>query len=58
MTPLRLQPMIGLAWAKYNQDNITETGNGSLMTINQNTFKSLLITKGMAVRGKKILIYF
>ena len=51
-TPLRLQPMIGLAWAKYNQDSITETGNGSLLTINQNTSKSLLMKTGIELESQ------
>ena len=61
--PIRLRPTAGIAYAIHNQDELSETGTGDLISIDKNQSESLLFKTGITVdrqipmeKGKWILI--
>ena len=61
--PIRLRPTAGIAYAIHNQDELSETGTGDLISIDKNQSESLLLKTGITVdrqipmeKGKWILI--
>ena len=61
--PIRLRPTAGIAYAIHNQDELSETGTGDLISIDKNQSESLLLKTGINVdkqipmeKGKWILI--
>ncbi len=48
-TPIRLQPLVGVAYAAHTQDGFSESGSGDLVTIDPNKVKSLLFKTGISV---------
>jgi len=61
--PIRLRPTAGIAYAIHNQDELSETGTGDLISIEKNQSESLLLKTGITIdrqipmeKGKWILI--
>ena len=61
--PIRLRPTAGIAYAIHNQDELSETGIGDLISIDKNQSESLRLKTGITVdkqipmeKGKWILI--
>ena len=61
--PIRLRPVAGIAYAIHNQDDLSETGTGDLISIDKNQSKTLLLKTGITIdrqipmeKGKWILI--
>lgn len=61
--PIRLRPTAGIAYAIHNQDELSETGTGDLISIEKNQSESLLLKTGINIdrqipmeKGKWILI--
>lgn len=61
--PIRLKPTAGIAYAIHNQDELSESGTGDLISIEKNQSESLLLKTGINIdrqipmeKGKWILI--
>ena len=61
--PIRLRPTAGIAYAIHNQDELSETGTGDLISIDKNQSESLQLKTGITIdkqipmeKGKWILI--
>ena len=49
ITPIRLQPTVGVAFAAHAQDGFSESGIGDLITIDANQTESLLFKTGISI---------
>jgi len=51
LNPVRVRPLIGLAWGSHQQDGFNETGDGTLVNIQGQTTNSLMATLGASVEA-------
>lgn len=51
LNPVRIRPLVGLAWGAHQQDGFNETGDGTLLNVQGLTTNSLMATLGASVEA-------
>jgi uncharacterized protein YhjY with autotransporter beta-barrel domain len=51
LNPVRVRPLIGLAWGSHQQDGFNETGDGTLVNVQGQTTNSLMATLGASLEA-------
>ena len=51
LNPVRVRPLIGLAWGAHQQDGFNETGDGTLVNVQGQTTNSLMATLGASLEA-------
>jgi uncharacterized protein YhjY with autotransporter beta-barrel domain len=51
LNPVRVRPLVGLAWGGHQQDSFSETGDGTLADVQEQTTNSLMATLGASLEA-------
>lgn len=51
LNPVRVRPLVGIAWGAHQQDGFNETGDGTLLNVQGQTTNSLMATLGASVEA-------